>query len=298
MSEFGAYWDEMGVSDLTDRDLELLLAGRAPAGPANQELARFVGEVRAAYTQGPAEPIAQAHVAAIAAAAQSLAVPPQESSSVASPPEKPRRRNWRMPRRRLALLTAGVVVGAPLFTAGLAVAGVNLPDVARAPFDQLGIHLPNQASADSVKAVIDSTPTDQRRCSFGQQVAAAANGGKGGPGQDPCSRNGGHGSDTKSGHSFGQQTSARARQSASQEGRAFGQQTSQGAQSLGQGGSSGASQSQTGQGIAQQQSQSGQPSSPGPQVGQQQSQTGQSIGQGRSQAGQGIADQASGGHSP
>jgi hypothetical protein len=222
-----------------------------------------------------------------------------------------------------------VVLGTLLLIAALAAAGVNLPGVVRAPFDRFALQQPNQAEADSVKGVIDSTPPDQRDCSFGQQVASAAGAASGGPTDDPCSQQGTEGTapgphgDASAGRSFGQQTSANARQGASHEGRALGEQTSHAAASFGQSQASSsappapqpqtsssappsqtlssappsqtsnsAPQSQTGQGIAEQHSQAGQ------QHGKQQSQTAQANGQAASQTGHAIAGAASGGHGP
>jgi hypothetical protein len=63
-----------------------------------------------------------------------------------------------------------------------------LPGIARAPLEHLGIQPPNQKSADPVDRVIDSSPPDQRNCSFGQPVAVAANVGAQGTAGGGCSR--------------------------------------------------------------------------------------------------------------
>jgi hypothetical protein len=189
-------------------------------------------------------------------------------------------------RRRLVVLTAGFAAGALLASAGLAAAGVSLPAVARAPFERVGIELPNQGAAGDVHAVIDA-PTDQRGCAFGQAVARAATGGKAGPSGDPCLRQNGEGgqdpgsaphdssADQGAGRAFGQRTAADAQASASQDGRAFGERTSQDAQELGQGepatdGTPGQEHSQSGDAIANEQSEAGQA------IGQQHSENGAS----------------------
>lgn len=186
-----------------------------------------------------------------------------------------------MTRKRLALLTVGLVLGAPLAIGGLATAGITLPDAAQAPFDELGVELPNQASADEVRAVIDSTPPGERACEFGQQVAQAANDGRAGPGEDPCAQqenlDGGQNQNgaavtqngtgnaqnanvhAELGRSFGQATAADAQQNASQDGRAFGERISAAAKQLGSQQSQAAHQNAgAGQGIAEQNSQIGQ----------------------------------------
>ncbi len=279
------------------------------AGSDRKSVAERSGATR------PAEQTARAHVAALVEAAGHSAVRESPPPAGREPPSK-RRLAW--PKRRLALLSAAVVIGILLLLAGLAAAGVKLPGVARTPFDGFGIQLPNQTRADSVKSAIHSTAPDERDCSFGRQIAGAANAGRGGPPEAPCSKQGAHGTgrgpdgDRHAGRSFGQQMSASARHSASHQARASGEQTSQPRQGIGQQASSspppepetstsspqqpqapsGPPQSETGRGIAEQRSSAGQ------QIGAQHSQTGQSIGQGQSQAGNANPSQASGGHGP
>jgi hypothetical protein len=86
---------------------------------------------------------------------------------------------------RPALKLAAATLVAVLGTAGLAVAGVNLPDPAKDAFQRAGITLPNQAGggqsgehsrADDVHSVLESTPASERGCAFGHSVAEAAKG--------------------------------------------------------------------------------------------------------------------------
>jgi hypothetical protein len=142
-----------------------------------------------------------------------------------------------------------------LGTAGLAVAGVTLPDTARAPFDAVGLQLPNQSRASDVHAVIDATQPADRGCAFGQAVAAAASQGHsqapasacdhgqgaahsqgaGDQGESPANAGaqpGGVPPTPPAGKEFGQSTAADAQQNASTDHQAFGQRTSQGAQDL------------------------------------------------------------------
>jgi hypothetical protein len=169
--------------------------------------------------------------------------------------------------KRLALLPAAILV-AVLGMAGLAVAGVTLPTAARAPFDEVGIQLPNQSRASDVHAVIDATPPADRGCSFGQAVAAAASQGRTHAPAEACGHEQGqsqsqagaqgqaqshaHGAAAQSaegqdnaaskpsgvpptppaGEQFGQSTASGAQQNASTGGQAFGQGTSQGGQDL------------------------------------------------------------------
>jgi hypothetical protein len=80
---------------------------------------------------------------------------------------------------KLGATTLALILG----TAGLALAGVNLPDPAQQAFERAGINLPNQAggdngeaNSDEVKSVIEATPSGARGCEFGHRVAEAARG--------------------------------------------------------------------------------------------------------------------------
>lgn len=259
MNEFDAYEDEMtNLDGLSDRDLDRLVSGRdALDGSGLEALAAFLRELRVACTEPPEERVAATHLAAVAEeagrtrAARRAAVPVRPSAARAAIPSAKRsRRSPRAPRKRLALLAAALVVAAPLLTAGLALAGVSLPDAARAPFDGLGIDLPNQSRAADVHAVIDTTSPDDRGCEFGQRVASAASGGKAQPTGDPCAQGQGGGESGKAnaaagehgggnsgaepgaGEAFGQETAQDAQQNASTDGQAFGQRTSERAQQL------------------------------------------------------------------
>ena len=86
--------------------------------------------------------------------------------------------------RPVATLSAATLA-ALLGTAGLAVAGVDLPDPAKNAFQRAGITLPNQAGggqsgehcrADDVRSVLEATPPSERGCAFGHSVAEAAKG--------------------------------------------------------------------------------------------------------------------------
>jgi hypothetical protein len=289
MSDPGAYPDEMRIFRTpSERDAERVLSGQATTD--QPELTRFLADVRAAYAEPPAGPTEAAHLAAMARAgvASTDGLVAGSEALVSAP--RPRRLRT-SPRGRLALLGAGVALAVPLTTAGLAFAGVSLPGVARAPFEQVGIELPNQASSDDVQSVIESTPPDQRGCAFGQAVAAAASG-RSGPASDPCAHRGDHGAGSdnepaaagaahaSAGRSFGAQTAETAQQSASEGGQSFGQATSQGAQQLGQ--QQAASGEQTGE----------QNSAAGQAIGEQNSGTGQATGEQHASAGQ------SGAHGP
>jgi len=258
LTAFDAYEDEMkDLAELSDRDVERVLGGDLRVNdPAGRELARRLARVRETYVQPPTEEVASAHLAAIADEAAPLRLGSLEHDARGRSNARPTRR-FRMTPKRLAILPLGLVLAAFLATAGLAVAGVTLPDAARTPFDQLGIQLPNQSRASDVHAVIDATQPADRGCAFGQAVAAAASQGhsqaagsacdhgqaatpaKGEDQQDSDTTETGSGGPPSgvpptppAGQEFGQSTATDAQQNASTDDQAFGQRTSQGAQDL------------------------------------------------------------------
>jgi hypothetical protein len=78
-------------------------------------------------------------------------VPRLAEAARASTIEAETRATRRTPRSRLGMLArVGIAVAAiPLLFAGLAVAGVTVPDVARTAFDRVGIELPNQPATNA-----------------------------------------------------------------------------------------------------------------------------------------------------
>jgi hypothetical protein len=151
----------------------------APAQtPGDRDVASFLAELRATYVSNPDEAVASRHLAAIAHEAELV--------QLRTPKPAPRRRTM-IPKRLLrpvATLGAATLV-AILGTAGLAVAGVNLPDPATQAFEHAGISLPNQAGggqsgehaqSDEVHSVLNETPPSERGCAFGHRVAEAARG--------------------------------------------------------------------------------------------------------------------------
>jgi hypothetical protein len=162
-----------------------------------------------------------------------------------------------MPHR---LANSAVKLGATMLvlilgTAGLAVAGVNLPERAQQAFERAGIGLPNQAGGDSgqasekaksdeVKSVIEATPTGERGCEFGHRVAEAAKGSalpeKARTAcehrQDHAKPNGNSEQSASVGREFGQETAERARglgDATVEQRRHFGKDTAEGGKQLG-----------------------------------------------------------------
>jgi hypothetical protein len=152
---------------------------------------------------------------------------------------------------KLGATTLALILG----TAGLAIAGVNLPERAQQAFERAGISLPNQAGGDSgqageqaksdeVKSVIEATPTGERGCEFGHRVAEAARGSalpeKARTAcehrQDRAKPNGNSEQSASAGRAFGQETAERARglgDATVEQRRQFGKDTAEGGKQLG-----------------------------------------------------------------
>lgn len=140
MSAPDAYRDEMRrLRRLSDSDLHRVLAGRAPAGDAEaEELAAFARAARAGLLGTPSEATEARHLSAIVAAVRKVDAPGR-------PVESKRRAGFDLPPLRRTALRVALAAGSlVLVTAGLAVAGVRLPEPAVSVLEDLGVQLPNQ----------------------------------------------------------------------------------------------------------------------------------------------------------
>lgn len=210
------------------------------------QLNDFARELRNVYMTTQPERVRARHLAAITELARSLDGAPAESR------RKPMSRKRPTVRAAKAAACAACLI---LATAGLAVAGVDLPAPADEAFEKVGVNLPNQAGEGAdrrasapvpervtdVHAVIDSRGAGG--CEFGHAVATAARGSAlPGEAQAACDR----GEDSQAGQ---RRASARARGRANADrggsagggsvangapaaGRSFGEQTSGEAQGL------------------------------------------------------------------
>jgi hypothetical protein len=132
------------------------------------EVALFENALRAAVPVRP-DPVGESDlIRRLAAVARSATLEVEERGG---------RRASRVPawrRSRLALVARIAVAVAliPLALAGLAVAGVHLPQPARDAFDSLGVNLPNQASDQADQATDQAAPATR-----GNDVSGAATSG-------------------------------------------------------------------------------------------------------------------------
>jgi hypothetical protein len=181
LSGHDAYEDEMGrFFRMSDRDLDRLLAGKAPEGDEElAELAAFLREVKAAHLKFPPESTEARQLAAIMEAAQLLSdkgEPVARPASKAPGPEfsgNPDLQASRLPSWRRNLMPTGLLsnvwskaavaaVAALLVCCGLAAAGA-LPDplqtAAANAAGEVGVSLDNPGDTDEagdVDAVDDN----------------------------------------------------------------------------------------------------------------------------------------------
>jgi hypothetical protein len=219
--------------------------------PGDRDVAAFLADVRAAYMSDPEEAVASRHLAAIAHEAELVQL--RRTPKPASRRRTMIRNRFLRPVATLGAATLAALLG----TAGLAIAGVNLPDPAMDAFEQVGISLPNQAGggqsgeharSDEVHSVLDATPPSERGCAFGQSVAEAAKGSslpeharaacdRAGEDGSVAHRKDGNHAGTNSDHSqFGRDTADQARglgDATTDERRGFGENTSEEAGQLG-----------------------------------------------------------------
>ena len=219
----------------------------------DREVAAFLADVRATYVSEPEAAVASRQLAAIA----------HEAELVFGPRPNPSRRGTVIRNRfiRPVATLGAATVAAILATAGLAVAGVNLPDPAQDAFTKAGVTLPNQAGggqsgehsrSDAVHSVIEATPPSERGCAFGHSVAEAAKGSSlPAQAQGACDKgedeHGASANESSSHSQFGRDTAERAqglKDATVDQRKSFGQDTAEQAQQQGssQSGNAGAEQ--------------------------------------------------------
>jgi hypothetical protein len=130
---------------ISSDDAEHLLSNRGPDGtiPDLDRVVAFVGALPAALAVRP-DPGLEAMV--VPRAAETARAASLEAAHAATVSMRTRRRGspWR---RRVAVVATAIAL-VPASMAGLALAGVTLPEPARDAFERLGIDLPNQSAVD------------------------------------------------------------------------------------------------------------------------------------------------------
>jgi hypothetical protein len=139
------------------RGMEELARGMAARPP---DLAGVLAQVTAFSTKLPASEVTTAHLRAMTELAQGIAAEPASSPVIMATKRPPQERPAAHKRFALALAPA---LAAPLCIVGIAVAGVSLPPAVRAPFDTLGLGLPNQHPG----AVIEKASAHATGCTSG-----------------------------------------------------------------------------------------------------------------------------------
>jgi hypothetical protein len=127
------------------------------------EVATFMTALRAAVPTQPDPSLSADLIPRLAKAARAATI------------EEETRATRRHPRPRLGLLVRiGIALAAvPLLFAGLAVAGVTVPEPARNAFEMVGIELPNQPSTNSSSASNES-PADSTAKSALEKTAGSS----------------------------------------------------------------------------------------------------------------------------
>jgi hypothetical protein len=200
---FGSGMDFMG--QISDEQAELLLSDPRSGegeGPELSEIASLLRALPAAIPVRPDPAVEAPLVERLAATARSATHEAHGAATAQIPAAAPVR-PWR---RRLVVFArvAIAVTMVPAALAGLAIAGVSLPEPAREAFERLGIELPNQAGPDDGVATGEEENggfDEDERDGSGAGNAASGVPGKGAHGASAA--NGGHPGSSKGKRSHG-----------------------------------------------------------------------------------------------
>ena len=170
MSAGDAFDQEMdAIRSLTEEDELRLFRGQEPASGELAEVAAFARTLRSALLEPAPPALAAGLVPRLAEAAR---------AGSAAPALVPRRFSVPSLRGRRPLLRIAFALAAiPVLFAGLAFAGVNLPDPARSAFETIGIELPNQpADEDDDDTEGTAKDGDSAGSATGQENSAGKRG--------------------------------------------------------------------------------------------------------------------------
>jgi hypothetical protein len=140
----GAFEKRMGLRAISDAEAEGLLGAGSNGGDPDFRIGETAAFLRMARTALLEQPAPEAEADLVRRLAETARL------SAASATRKSARSSWpiRRSRRRLVAKLAVAAAVVPAALAGLAFAGVSLPDPANSAFESLGVELPNQASDD------------------------------------------------------------------------------------------------------------------------------------------------------
>jgi hypothetical protein len=184
MSGRDAFEDEMGFPGrISPKEAEHLLSnpGRDGTMPELAEVAAFARALPAAVAVQP-DPGLEAVVVARAAGAARAATLEAANSATVQMTTLRSAGPWR---RRVAAVAAAIAL-VPAAMAGLAFAGVTLPEPARDAFERVGIELPNQSAVDDGTAAGTEAGDDGEEGSPSKE----AEGGEGAAGGDASQQSG------------------------------------------------------------------------------------------------------------
>lgn len=157
------------------------------ATATSEELATFAEAVRATVPEAPGPGLEAAVVSRLAQEASAAAAVHGDQPTEQLPGLSRAFGTWR-PRLALAAQVAAVVALVPLVTAGLAVAGVTLPEPARDAFDRVGIELPNQPGEQSSSDRDAGGKPGRNPSGNGSQPAGQKSTPSGGAGRQPAGK--------------------------------------------------------------------------------------------------------------
>jgi hypothetical protein len=183
MSDLDAYRDEMRrLGHLDDRDVDRLLAGEPGwDDPGFEELAVFLRSTRARLEAAPGPDLERRHVQAVLVASRARA---EKGRGTAQPQVTHAGRSRLSAILRLGVRPAAAMLALFAGTAGLAAAGVGLPDPAEDVLDRLGVSPPAEVRREGAEPRRPSGGEDDgRRRPAGSEGAAGSGAGAGVPGR-------------------------------------------------------------------------------------------------------------------
>ena len=201
MNGHDAFEEEMLFRTLTDGDTERLLQGRAPEGSEFVEVAEFARAVRQNLPTRPDG--ASAMVRQLAEAARTASPQGAIQTTPVAVPARARRFRLQSPRLIAVARLAAIVAVVPLLFAGLAAAGVSVPEPARDAFEVVGVNLPNQSADDGQEAERSGGAAGGAGDEGGEKRPEASE-------QSAAKRKGEDGAADKRGHGVGKANPARA----------------------------------------------------------------------------------------